>query len=61
METYARAISANFLAAVFVRHGNLTFGGGSATVATLHGEIVERRNWIEQHSTRRVNSIFKCD
>jgi chromate transporter len=37
------------LAAVFARYGNLTFGGGSATVATLHREIVEHRGWIEQH------------
>lgn len=35
--------------AVFARFGNLTFGGGSATIATLHGEIVERRSWISQH------------
>jgi len=37
------------LAAAFIRYGNLTFGGGSATIATLHREIVERRGWIEQH------------
>jgi chromate transporter len=43
------------LAAVFVRHGNLTFGGGSATVATLHREIIERRGWLEQH---RFNLAF---
>src|SRR5262249_47113283 len=34
---------------VFARHGNLTFGGGSATIATLHPEIVERHRWLEQH------------
>lgn len=37
------------LFSVFARHGNLTFGGGSATIATLHREVVERRGWIEQH------------
>ena len=42
------APSLRTLAAVFIRHGNLTFGGGSATIATLHREIVERRSWIEQ-------------
>lgn len=30
---------------VFARYGNFTFGGGSATVATLQHEIVERRGW----------------
>jgi len=34
------------LAKVFVRYGNLTFGGGSATIAILHEEIVERRRWL---------------
>ena len=34
----------------FARYGNLTFGGGSATIATLHGEIVKRRTWVAQHS-----------
>lgn len=36
------------LAAVFVRHGNTTFGGGSATIATLHGQIVTKREWVSQ-------------
>jgi chromate transporter len=36
------------LAAVFLRHGNMTFGGGSATIATLHGEIITRRDWVTQ-------------
>lgn len=34
--------------AVFVRYANLTFGGGSATIAVLHREIVERRAWIDE-------------
>ena len=32
----------------FVRYANLTFGGGSATIAVLHREIVARRRWIDQ-------------
>lgn len=36
------------LAAVFARHGNTTFGGGSATIATLHGLIVTKREWVSQ-------------
>lgn len=34
---------------VFARYANLTFGGGSATVAVLHREIVDKRNWIDEH------------
>ena len=34
----------------FARYGNLTFGGGTATIATLHEEVVERKNWIGQES-----------
>ena len=31
---------------VFVRYGNITLGGGSATIAVLRREILERRRWI---------------
>lgn len=34
------------LASAFVRSGNFTYGGGSATIATIHRDIVERRRWI---------------
>ena len=34
--------------AVFTRYANLTFGGGSATIAVLHREIVARRAWIDE-------------
>lgn len=34
------------LATVFARFGNFTFGGGSATVAVLRDEIVDRRGWL---------------
>lgn len=34
------------LTAVFLRIGNLTFGGGEPTVAALHRELVERRGWL---------------
>jgi chromate transporter len=36
------------LAAVFLQHGNMTFGGGSATITTLHREIVAKRAWVTQ-------------
>ena len=36
------------IASVFVRFGNLTLGGGSATIAVLHREIVEHRGWVTE-------------
>jgi len=36
------------LAAVFLGNGNMTFGGGSATIATLHRESITERNWVTQ-------------
>jgi chromate transporter len=34
------------LAWVFARYANFTLGGGSATTATLHRQIVEKRRWL---------------
>ncbi|HEX8836223.1 MAG TPA: chromate transporter [Candidatus Acidoferrum sp.] len=42
------APSLRSLAAVFARHGNTTFGGGSATIATLHGQIVTKHERVTQ-------------
>ena len=36
------------LASVFGRIGNLTFGGGGATVAALQREIVSRLRWLDE-------------
>ena len=36
------------LATVFVTKGNVIYGGGSATIATLHREIIERRKWLPE-------------
>lgn len=38
------------LTAVFLRIGNLTFGGGQPTVAALQRELVERRGWLSANS-----------
>ena len=34
------------LLTIFLRSGNLTFGGGDPTIAVLHRELVERRQWL---------------
>jgi chromate transporter len=36
------------LAWVFARYGNFTLGGGSATTAVPHHELVGRRQWLTQ-------------
>lgn len=36
------------IADVFVRYANFTFGGGSATVAVLHRELLEKRGLVSQ-------------
>jgi chromate transporter len=36
------------LAAVFARYANLTWGGGSATIAVLHTQIVAKRRWFSE-------------
>lgn len=47
------------IASVFSRYGNLTFGGGSATVAVLHGQVVERRGWITQLQFELVYALSR--
>ena len=36
------------LALAFVAKANFTYGGGSATIATLHADLVERRGWLKE-------------
>ncbi|WP_439923687.1 chromate transporter [Nitrobacter sp. JJSN] len=35
------------IGSVFARYANLTLGGGSATTAVIHREIVEKRRWVD--------------
>lgn len=44
---------------VFARHGNVTFGGGSATIAELEREIIERRKWISHDQSRFVYALSR--
>ena len=34
------------IADVFTRYGNFTLGGGSATSAVIHGQVITRRHWV---------------
>lgn len=36
------------IADVFVRYANFTLGGGSATTAVIHSEIVGKRHWVSE-------------
>ena len=36
------------VASVFTRYANLTWGGGSATIAVLKQQIVEKRRWLRE-------------
>jgi hypothetical protein len=36
------------IGSVFTRYANLTLGGGSATTAVIHGEIVTKRRWVTE-------------
>jgi hypothetical protein len=38
------------LGAVFLRYGNWTLGGGSATVAVLQTELIDQRKWVNQET-----------
>jgi hypothetical protein len=43
------------IALVFARYANLTHGGGSATAATMHRELVEKRHWLTE--TPHINGL----
>jgi len=47
-EEVSRDASLAQLANIFGRFGNITFGGGSATISVLHQEIVSKRHWISE-------------
>ena len=40
--------SLNPLTWIFLRVGNLTFGGGDPTMAALQSELVARRHWLDE-------------
>jgi chromate transporter len=46
MNNKSKEISIKNIFLVFSSFGNLTFGGGNATIAVLHREIVDRLRWI---------------
>ena len=47
------------ITAVFLRIGNLTFGGGDPTVAALGRELVERRGWLDAYKFGLAYSLAR--
>ena len=47
------------LAVVFLRAGNLTFGGGDAITALLQRELVHRREWLTRDQYGLAQSLAK--
>ncbi len=40
----------NQIASLFLRYGNWTFGGGSATVGVLQTELIDKLKWVEREA-----------
>ena len=47
------------IAALFLRAGNLTFGGGHVITATLQRELVQRRGWLTLDQYGLAQSLAK--
>lgn len=54
-----KQIQLRSLAAVFLRAGNLTFGGGDAITALLQRELVHRREWLTRYQYGLAQSLAK--
>src|ERR1044071_8373995 len=54
-----KQIQLRSLAAVFLRAGNLTFGGCDAITALLQRELVHRREWLTRYQYGMAQSLAK--
>ena len=43
------------IADVFIRYGNFTLGGGSATTAVMHGQLVTKRRWLSDETSHSAS------
>ena len=41
-------VSLRNIASVIARYANFVLGGGSATIAVLHREMLEKRKWLSE-------------
>jgi chromate transporter len=57
--TLSRRPSVGAIAWVFARFGSTVFGGGTATVAILEHEIVERQHWLDRRETHLAFAVAR--
>ncbi len=57
--TLSRRPSIGAIAWVFARFVNTVFGGGSATIAVLEQEIVERHHWLDRRETHLAFAVSR--
>jgi len=57
--TLSRRPSVGSIARVFARLGSTVFGGGTATIAILEEEIVERQHWLDRRETHLAFAVSR--
>ncbi len=57
--TPSRRPSVGSIAWVFARFGSTVFGGGTATIAILEQEIVERQHWLDRRETHLAFAVAR--
>jgi chromate transporter len=57
--TLSRRPSVGSIAWVFARLGSTVFGGGTATIAILEEEIVERQHWLDRRETHLAFAVSR--
>lgn len=55
-----KSFSLGRFALLFLRIGNLTFGGGDPTMAALHRELVVSRNWVSPDQYGLIYSLARA-
>jgi chromate transporter len=55
-----KPLSIRQLALLFLRVGNLTFGGGDPTMAALHKELVVSRGWLSPEQYGLIYSLARA-
>ena len=57
--TRSRRPSVGAIAWVFAWFGNTVFGGGTATIAILEQQIVERHHWLDRRETQLAFAVAR--
>jgi chromate transporter len=54
-----KSLSLPRLAGIYLRLGNLTFGGGDPTMAALYSELVKSRGWLTQEKYAVIYALAR--